>query len=143
MKSRKTKRVSATVVDDVKEETLQGFISDRVKKGSTVYTDGLYEYRGMDYHHEWVNHSVGEYIRGDVGTNGIESFWTGIKRGYKGVYHHWSRQHLQLYISEFVYRQNIRSKDTHEQMQLIAQNFEGKRLQYRDLVSHQYHADRY
>ena len=83
LKARETKKVSAVVVDDVGEKTLQGFISDRVEKGSTVYTDGLYEYRGIDYHPEWVNHSVGEYIRGDCGTNGIESFWSGIKRGIR------------------------------------------------------------
>lgn len=135
LKSRETKKVSATVIDDVGEETLQGFISDRVKKGSTVYTDGLYEYRGIDYHHEWVNHSVGEYIRGDVGTNGIESFWTGIKRGYKGTYHKMSRKHLHLYVAEFVGRQNIRPLDTIDQMESIVGGMENKRLRYRDLVA--------
>ena len=114
---------------------LKGFISERVKKGSTVYTDGLYEYRGIDYHHEWVNHSVGEYIRGDCGTNGIESFWSGIKRGYKGTYHKMSRKHLHLYVAEFVGRQNIRPLDTIDQMESIVEGMENKRLRYRDLVA--------
>lgn len=135
LKARETKQVTAIVVDDTKKETLQGFISDWVAKGSTVYTDGLYEYRGMDYHHEWVNHSVGEYIREDCGTNGIESFWSGIKRGYKGTYHKMSRKHLHLYVSEFVGRQNIRPLDTIEQMESIVEGMENKRLRYRDLVA--------
>ena len=134
LKARETKKVSATVVDDVGEETLQGFISDRVKKGSTVYKGGLYEYRGIDYHHEWVNHSVGEYISGDCGTNGIESFWSGIKR-VKSTYHKMSRKHLHLYVSEFVGRQNIRPLDTIDQMESIVEGMENKRLRYRDLVA--------
>ena len=134
-KERETKQVSASVVEQTDEETLKGFISEHVKKGSTVYTDGAYEYRGMDYPHEWVNHSRGEYVRGECTTNGIESFWSMIKRAIMGVYHYVSRKHLWRYVVEFVTRQNIRARDTIDQMKMIVQRFEGKRLKYKDLTA--------
>ena len=74
-------------------------------------------------------------MRGDVHTNGIESFWSGIKRGYMDTYHKMSKKHLQLYVNEFVMKQNIRPHDTIDQMKIVAQGFEGKRLKYDDLVA--------
>ena len=71
-------------------------------------------------------------MRGDAHTNGIESFWSGIKRGIMGVYHKMSKKHLGRYVTEFVARQNMRVKDTIEQMKLIVQRFEGRRLRYCD-----------
>ena len=135
MKERETKQVSAAVIDHADEETLLGFISERVEDGATVYTDGAYEYRGMDYPHEWVSHSRGEYVRGECSTNGIESFWSMIKRAIMGVYHYVSRKHLGRYVLEFVTRQNIRPRDTIDQMKLIVQGFEGKRLKYCELIA--------
>ena len=135
LKERDTRQVSASVIDHADEETLLGFISEHVKKGSTVYTDGAYEYRGMDYPYEWINHSRGEYVRGECTTNGIESFWSMIKRAIMGVYHYVSRKHLWRYVVEFVTRQNIRARDTIDQMKLIVQKFEGKRLKYYDLIT--------
>lgn len=135
LKGREERKVSAIVPDDTSEETLQGFISRRVKDGSTVYTDGLHEYRGMEYAHEWVNHNRGEYVRGDCSTNGIESFWAGIKRAYKGTYHQLSRKHLPLYIAEFVARYNTRPEDTIDQMKGVVEGMENKRLCYRELVA--------
>lgn len=81
-----------------------------------------------------VIHSQGEYVRVDAHTNGIESFWSMIKRAIIGVYHNVSRKHLWRYVVEFVTRQNIRVRDTIDQMKMIAQKFEGKRLKYCDLV---------
>ena len=136
MKDRETKQVSASVIDQANEETLQAFIIEHAKKGSMIYTDGAYEYRDMEgYEHEWVNHSRGEYVRGECTTNGIESFWSGIKRGYIGVYHKMSKKHLHLYVNEFVGRQNIRTLDTADQMKAIVEKFEGKRLKYCDLTA--------
>lgn len=88
----------------------------------------------MPYYHEWVTHTKGEYVRGEVTTNGIESFWAGLKRGYKGVYHWMSRKHLQRYVDEFVGRFNIRYENTLDQMRLIVEGMENKRLRYCDLV---------
>ena len=136
VKNRETKQVQARVIEDTDEDTLQGFIADRVKKDATVYTDGSHAYNGLDgYEHEKVIHSRGEYVRGDAHTNGIESFWSGIKRGIMGVYHKVSRKHLGRYIAEFVARQNMRAQDTIEQMKLIVQSFEGKRLRYSELTA--------
>ena len=136
VKNRETKQVQTEVIEESDEETLQGFIADRVKKGATVYTDGSHAYNGLDgYEHEKVIHSRGEYVRGEAYTNGIESFWSGIKRGIRGVYHKVSRKHLWRYIAEFVAKQNMRTKDTIEQMKLIVQRFEGKRLRYCELTA--------
>ena len=90
---------------------------------------GSHVYNGLaGYEHEKVIHSRGEYVRGDAHTNGIESFWSGIKRAIMGVYHKMSKKHLWRYVTEFVARQNMRVKDTIEQMKLIVRRFEGKRL---------------
>ena len=75
-------------------------------------------------------HSIGEYIRDKAHTNGIESFWATIKRGFKGVYHKMSPKHLHRYITEFRERYNSRSKNTITQMVNIAKGAVGKRLKY-------------
>ena len=94
VKNRGTKEVRAIVVDNADEITMETFISDHVSEGASVYTDGSRVYkelRGFD--HEAVIHSWGEYVRGDTHTNGIESFWSMIKRGIMGVYHKVSKKH--------------------------------------------------
>ena len=136
VKNRETKQVQAKVIEEPDEDTMNAFIEDRIKKGATVYTDGSHVYNSLEgYEHEKVIHSRGEYVRGDVWTNGIESFWSGIKRGIMGVYHKISKKHLWRYIAEFVAHQNMRVRDTIDQMKLIAQRFEGKRLRYADLTT--------
>lgn len=136
VKNRETKQVQALVIDDPDEETLHTFIEDRIKKGATVYTDGSHVYNDLEgYEHEKVIHSRGEYVRGDAHTNSIESFWSGIKRAIMGVYHKMSKKHLWRYIAEFVARQNMRMKDTIEQMKMIVRRFEGKRLRYCELIA--------
>lgn len=67
-------------------------------------------------------------------TNGIESFWSLLKRGYKGTYHKMSAKHLQRYVNEFSGRHNVRTRDTLDQMAAIARGFTGKRLPLTDLV---------
>lgn len=77
--------------------------------GSTVHTDESAIYRrvgGLLYKHETINHGVGEYRRGDVTTNGIESVFAVLKRGLHGVYHHASPKHLSRYVNEFAFRLN-------------------------------------
>ena len=138
VKDRETKEVQATVIDEVDAETMGTFISDCVDEGATVYTDGsrVYDDLWIDgFGHEIVYHSYGEYVRGDVHTNGIEAFWSMIKRAIMGVYHKVSRKHLGKYVAEFVAKQNMRAKDTIEQMKMIVQRFEGKRLRYSELTA--------
>lgn len=135
LKNRETKQVQALVIEDADEETMHAFIAERAEEGATVYTDGSHVYNGLEgYEHEKVIHSRGEYVRGDVSTNGIESFWSMIKRAIMGVYHKVSGKHLGRYVAEFVARQNMRARDTIDQMTLIAGCFEGKRLKYNDLI---------
>ena len=89
----------------------------------------------MPFEHETVKHSVSEYVNGMAHTQGIESFWALLKRGYHGTYHHMSEKHLDRYVSEFAGRHNDRRADTIEQMQAVVAGMVGKRLMYRDLVA--------
>ena len=134
-KDRDTNRVSATVVKGTDAKTLQGFVVDHAAKGATVYTDDHSGYHGMPFDHETVKHSISEYVNGMAHTNGIESFWSLLKRGYHGTYHHMSEKHLQRYVNEFSGRHNDRSADTIDQMQSVVVEMVGKRLMYRDFVA--------
>ena len=90
----------------------------------------------MPYRSHWtVRHSVGEYVRQQAHTNGIESFWALMKRGFDGTYHQMSVKHLNRYVTEFSGRYNSRPKDTEEQMAGMVQGMVGKRLKYEDLVA--------
>ena len=136
VKDRRTNQVRAAVVPTDERWVLQTFIRNRVKPGAMVYTDGHPSYRNLrDYGHEWVNHSAGEYVRGKAHTNGIESVWSTFKRGFKGVYHSWSRKHMNRYVAEFMGRHNMRELDTLDQMTEVVLGMNGKRLRYRDLVA--------
>ena len=88
----------------------------------------------MPRKHKAVNHSVGEYVNGEIHTNGLESFWSMLKRGYMGTYHHMSKKHLHRYVNEFAGRHNSRSLDTRHQMAAIVRGAAGKRLRYKDLT---------
>ena len=92
-------------------------------------------YRGMPRTHKVVCHSAKQYVDGEAHTNGIESFWATLKRGYYGTYHFMSQKHLQRYINEFAWRHNFRRLDTIDQMALMARRMEGKRLTYRELTA--------
>ena len=74
-------------------------------------------------------------MREQVHTNGVESFWALLKRGYYGTYHHLSVKHLGRYVREFAGRNNIRDLDTLRQMEVVSQGLVGKRLRYRDLIA--------
>ena len=134
-RDRSSKRVSAAVVKATDAETLQGFVADHAAKGATVYTDDASAYKGIPFEHESVRHSVGEYVNGMAHTNGIESFWALLKRGYHGTFHHMSEKHLGRYVKEFAGRNNIRDLDTIDQMTSLARGMVGKRLRYADLIA--------
>ena len=130
------RKVKAQPVARTDKMTLQGFVADTVTPGSTVYTDEYPAYRGMlDVRHESVKHSVGEYVRGQAHTNGMESFWASMKRGYYGVYHQMSVKHLRRYVAEFAGRHNVRDLDTLAQMIALARGMDGRRLRYQDLIA--------
>ena len=134
VKDRETGKVSAAVVPSTDGPTLKAFVSDRTEQDAMVYTDESASYKGLP-HHQAVKHSVGEYVDGQAHTNGLESFWSLMKRGYHGTYHHMSEKHLDRYVNEFSGRHNNRPMDTLDQMSLIVQGMAGKRLRYEDLIA--------
>ncbi len=84
--------------------------------------------------HRVIKHSVGQYVDDQVHTNGIESFWAVLKRGYVGTYHHMSIKHLHRYVNEFAGRHNVRGVETLEQLALLAMSMVGKVLSYDELT---------
>lgn len=135
MKDRETKQVRAKVVKRTDAETLQGFVAANADADAKVYTDDAPIYNGLPFDHETVKHSVSEYVREQVHTNGIESFWSMLKRAHKGTFHKISPKHLDRYVEEFAGRQNVRELDTETQMSLIVQRIQGKQLKYQDLIA--------
>ena len=134
VRDRKTNNVRAKVVQKTDSETLQGFIVENTRDDATVYTDEASAYEGMPRNHESVKHSVSKYVRDMAHTNGMESFWSMLKRGYQGTYHQMSPKHLNRYVAEFAGRHNIRDFDTVVQMSMMAKGMVGKRLRYKDLA---------
>jgi len=134
MKDRGTNQVQAVVVERTNQETLQGFVNARKGDGAKVYTDEHGGYIGLE-NHEVVKHSAGEYVKEQTHTNGIESFWSMLKRGYVGTCHQMSVKHLDRYVNEFASRHNTRPLDTLVQMERIARGLVGKQLRYSDLVA--------
>lgn len=134
-RDRETNNVSARVVLGTDRRTLHSFVAEKAVPGATVYTDDHGAYKGMPFHHETIRHSVGEYVDGMAHTNGIESFWSMLKRGHQGTYHKMSPKHLDRYVREFAGRHNAREADTIEQMSGIVVGMEGKRLRYKELIT--------
>ena len=99
-----------------------------------VYTDSSPVYHDLK-HHESVNHSAGEYVRGQAHTNGIESFWALLERGHDGTFHHLSRKHLHRYVNEFAGRLNIRNMDMMDMMVALVRGMVGQRLTYAALIA--------
>lgn len=128
--------VVAKHIPDTKRETLQGFINKNAEWGATVYTDEHKSYDGMRaYNHFTVNHSVGEYVRKQAHTNGIESFWALLKRGHYGIYHYMSAKHLHRYINEFANRHNTAQLGTMQFIDATFSNMANRRLTYKRLIN--------
>ena len=133
-KDRATNRITARKVDDTTAPTIHGFISRNTTQDATLYTDEARVYQGVYRKREHVQHSTGEYVRGQVHINGIESFWATLKRAHKGTFHHFSGKHLGRYVAEFAGRHNLRPYDTGEQMGKLVRMGVGKQLRYADLI---------
>jgi len=127
--------VVATVIDSVSAKTLQASIRTWVESGATVYTDQLAAYVGLnrDYDHFSVNHGTGEYVSGDVHTNGIENFWSLYKRAWKGTYTHNARKHTTRYVDERAFSFNNREMNDLERMVAVTSSVTGKRVTYAEL----------
>jgi hypothetical protein len=108
---REARQVRAKVIPDVKRAVLQNEILNQVSKGSRILTDENSGYKGLnniEFVHEAVNH-VKEYVRGDVHTNGLENFWSLLKRTLRGTYVAVEPFHLDRYLDEQVFRYNNRA----------------------------------
>ena len=134
MKDRPTNKVKVSVVATADKPTLQGFVHANTDDTAVIYTDEARAYTGLDRQHEAVKHSVGEYVRDMAHTNGVESFWSMLKRGYVGTYHHFSEKHCGRYAGEFAGRHNLRPLDTIDQMEALVRGAIGRRLRYMDLI---------
>ncbi len=137
MLSRKGK-VIAKVVRDRKLNTLQTVIGEHVEAGANLITDEHKAYMHLEntFKHEAINHSV-EYVRGNIHTNGIENFWSLMKRTIKGTYVSIEASHLQRYVEEQCFRYNNReTTDLGRFMELI-KSVSGKRITWDKLIGSQ------
>ena len=140
MLDRDARQVRATIIPNVKRETLQTQILDNVKFGSTVCTDEWVGYDGVRnrFVHEVINHAT-SYVNGQIHTNGIENFWSLLKRGLKGTYVAVEPFHLDRYIDEQAFRYNNRgTKDNplndSDRFLLALSQVSNKRLTYKELT---------
>ena len=134
-KDRATNKVNAKVIKNTDRETLQGFVAENAEPDAIVYTDDAVAYEGIPNPHESVKHSVSEYVNGMAHTNGIESFWSMLKRAHKGTFHKISPKHLDRYVQEFAAKHNIRDSGTLSQMRHTVSRLVGHNLLYRDLIA--------
>jgi transposase-like protein len=130
-------KVRSFHVPEVSAKTLRPILVAQVSRKSILITDDAGQYRHMGtefFSHEVVNHGANEYVRGDAHTNTIEGYFSILKRGIVGTYHHVSQQHLKRYLAEFDFRYNERSalgvNDLARASKLL-KGIVGKRLTYR------------
>jgi len=133
-------RTVAMKIDGRDKETLQNAIYENVEIGSTLMTDehkGYSDLNGVFFKHESVNHMGGEYTRGAVSTNGIESVWALLKRGIYGTWHQVSIKHLDRYVDEVAFRLNAGNvaRHTMERLDDFILGVDGKRLTYARLIA--------
>ena len=123
------------VVGDTKRRTLAPIIREHVEAGSNVYTDALKSYEGLtEFEHQVVDHAV-QYVDGKVHTNGMENFWSLLKRGLKGTYISVEPFHLFRYLDEQVYRFNNRRMTDSERFDMAVKGIVGKRLTFDQLTA--------
>lgn len=127
-------KLKSVVVKNTDKPTLHGIINRTIAPGATICTDEHRAYQGLLNHkHMTVKHSVGQYVDGMASTNGIESFWALLKRGFMGVYHQMSPAHLYRYVNEYAFRHNNHELTCIDTLKQVFYNFNGKRVTYKDL----------
>ena len=133
--------VRATVVPGRRKHNLQGEIRANVKPGSAVYTDALLSYQGLGfqgYMHQVIDHAE-KYVDGEIHTNGLENFWSLLKRGLKGTYVSVEPFHLFRYLDEQTFRYNNRATEDNpmndaDRFQLALSQIAGKRLTFAEVT---------
>jgi transposase-like protein len=132
---RNTKEVRVMHIPDTKRTTLHGKVREHVASGSDVFTDEWVSYQGLDreYVHNVINHAE-TYVKGNIHTNGIENFWSLLKRGLKGTYVSVEPFHLLRYLDEQVFRYNNRKTDDGGRFTRTLSQVTGRRLTYKELI---------
>jgi transposase-like protein len=130
-------RVVTRVIKAATSKSVQRVVRAHVAPGSQLMTDSLGSYLGLgaDYVHQSVNHAV-EYVRGHVHTNGIENFWSLLKRTIKGTYVSVDPLHINRYCGEQAFRFNARKDNDLGRFRAVLGSAAGKRLTYKDLTNH-------
>jgi transposase-like protein len=128
-------KVITKVVDNTKKKTLQPEIREHVLATSAIFTDALKSYEGLDeFQHEVIDHAI-EYVRGEVHTNGLENFWSLLKRCLNGTYVSVEPFHLFRYVDEQAFRYNNRKPmDDGDRFRFLMRKIVGKRLTYAQLT---------
>ena len=129
-------KLKAMAISDTTKQTLHPMIRGNIMAGSTIYTDDHPSYKGAYRRHRVVNHSAKQYVNGMAHTNGIESVWALLKRGYNGTYHNWSMKHCGRYVNEFAFRLNEGNceRDTIDRLADMVSASVGKRITYQRLI---------
>jgi len=135
VKDRSSNQVRIRVIGTVTSEALREFVERYRNERTRLFTDEAAAYEDLK-RHDAVKHSAKEYVRDEIHTNGIESFWSMLKRGYIGTYHRMSFEHLFRYATEFEARHNCRDFDTEQQLILMVRGAEGQVLPYAKLVEY-------
>ena len=129
-------RVRTSVIENRKRRTIQPQVRDHVSAGSALYSDELLSYEGLasDYAHQVINHAV-EYVRDEVHTNGMENYWSLLKRGLNGTYVSVEPFHLFRYLAEQAFRFNNREAEggDFERFSIAMAQAVGRRLTYDEL----------
>lgn len=128
-------KVTAHQVENTNTFTLTNEIIAYVKQTAELYTDEWLGYNKVSelYSHHVIHHKLNEYVDGKTTTNTIEGFWSTLKRGVLGIYHFWSKKHLQKYVDEFVFRYNTRDLTDHARFDTLLNNC-ATRTTYQELI---------
>jgi transposase-like protein len=127
-------KVRTKVVDNRKKKALQSELREHVLAGSAIFTDALKSYEGLDeFQHEVIDHAVA-YVNGEVHTNGLENFWSLLKRSLKGTYVSTEPFHLFRYLDEQAYRYNNRHLTDAERFSMAVTGIVGKRVTFDQLT---------
>ncbi len=130
-------RIFAKEVSNVERKTLEPIIKKHVEVGSIVNTDEWKSYNKLYnlFKHQVVNHRTNQYTNKDASVNGMENFWSHVKRGITGTHHQISRKHAQGYMDEYVFRHNTRKHSNQERFDLILGSVMSKNLNCQQLIN--------
>ncbi|MBI2851108.1 MAG: IS1595 family transposase [Chloroflexi bacterium] len=128
-------KVKAKIIADTSRQTIPPAVREDVKQGSNLLTDALAPYNDLDkeYVHEVIDHAKA-YVNGHVHTNGIENFWSLLKRAIRGTYVNIEPAHLFRYLDEETFRFNTHKTDDADRFQGVVSGITGKRLTYNELI---------